>query len=91
MREDTVVSTLGLGEWEVLDDDGLSGQPHCARRADSLIKAEQLALHLGISEDAVYRAVHQKRMPHYRFGRFYRFDLDEVLAWMRSGCVANEW
>ncbi len=49
-----------------------------------LVNADQLAEVLGVSIDAVYRAVHQRGMPHLRFGRYYRFEVDEVLTWLRE-------
>lgn len=52
-----------------------------ARRA----RYRDAARHLGIPLATLYALVHQKRVPHYRYGpRFVVFDLDELDRWMRE-------
>lgn len=48
-----------------------------------LLTIEELKAVLNISRGTIYRLCEQK-MPHYRVGTGYRFDLDEVKKWMSS-------
>lgn len=50
-----------------------------------LVTAEVIATELQFSTKWVYHAVKAMGMPHYRVGRYVRFDLDEVLEWVRDG------
>ena len=46
---------------------------------ERLLTVDQLAQALGISARQVYRLVETRELPFYRFGRQFRFVLDEVL------------
>ncbi len=50
-----------------------------------LVDAKEVASVLDVSCHWVYRAVKEYGMPSYRLGRYVRFDLDEVLEWVRAG------
>ena len=49
-----------------------------------LLTAEELADLLGIPLQSIWRAARLGRVPSYRLGQLYRFDLAEVLAAMRE-------
>lgn len=49
-----------------------------------LITSEELADLLGIPLQSIWRAARLGRVPSYRLGQLYRFDLAEVLAAMRE-------
>lgn len=42
----------------------------------------QLAAMLCMTDDFVRRLVQERRIPYYKIGKFVRFDLDDVLAWL---------
>ena len=42
----------------------------------------QLASMLCVTDDFVRRLVQERRIPYYKIGKFVRFDLDDVLAWL---------
>jgi excisionase family DNA binding protein len=44
----------------------------------TLIKAEELAQRLGVSDSLVYRLARQQRIPAYKIGGNWRFDELEV-------------
>ena len=44
-----------------------------------------VAAHLGVAKDSVYRWVDSKDFPGYRVGRLLRFRLSEVDEWVRTG------
>jgi len=44
-----------------------------------------VADHLGVSKDTVYRWIEGRGLPAHRVGRFWKFKLSEVDAWVRDG------
>lgn len=53
------------------------------------VTAEQVALHLGVAKDTVYRWRERRGMPAHRIGRLWKFKLSEVDGWVCTG-VADE-
>jgi excisionase family DNA binding protein len=49
------------------------------------VEVDEVATHLGVARDSVYRWVERKGLPAYRVGRLLRFRLSEVDAWVRRG------
>lgn len=50
------------------------------------VDVDEVAAHLGVSRDSVYRWIETKSFPAHRAGRLRRFKLSEVDAWVvRSG------
>ena len=49
------------------------------------ISVAEVARHLGVARDTVYRWIDSKRMPAHRVGRFWKFQLSEVDEWVKSG------
>ena len=49
------------------------------------ISVAEVAIHLGVARDTVYRWIDSKGMPAHRVGRFWKFQLSEVDAWVKSG------
>lgn len=57
----------------------------------SKMRYDQAAQHLGIPLSTLYALVHQRRVPHYRYGpRFVVFDTAELDEWMNGRKVAAE-
>lgn len=50
-----------------------------------LVSADAVASALDVSRHWVYRAVKQLGMPCHKVGRYIRFDLEDVLTWIREG------
>jgi excisionase family DNA binding protein len=44
----------------------------------------EVANHLGVAIDTIYRWIERKKMPAHRVGRLWKFKLSEVDAWVRS-------
>ena len=53
------------------------------------LSVEEIAEHLGVSKDSIYAWINKKRMPAHRIGRFWKFKVDEVDEWVRSGGAAD--
>ena len=49
------------------------------------ISVAEVAQHLGVARDTVYRWIDSRGMPAHRVGRFWKFQLAEVDAWVKSG------
>ena len=49
------------------------------------ISVAEIARHLGVARDTVYRWIDSRGMPAHRVGRFWKFQLSEVDAWVKSG------
>ena len=47
--------------------------------------AEQVATHLGIQKQSIYRWIDDKGFPAHHIGRLLRFKLSEVDEWVRQG------
>ncbi len=46
---------------------------------------QEVAEHLKVSEDTIHRWMAKMDMPAHRVGRYWRFKLSQVDAWVESG------
>jgi excisionase family DNA binding protein len=53
------------------------------------VSVEDVARHLGVSKDTIYRWVEARKIPAHRVGRFWKFKIDEVDTWVREGGAAD--
>jgi len=49
----------------------------------------EVAAHLGVAADTVYRWIEAKGLPAHRVGRLWKCNLPEVDEWVRSGGPAE--
>jgi excisionase family DNA binding protein len=49
------------------------------------VGVDDVAAHLGVGRDSVYRWVEKRGLPARRVGRLLRFKLSEVDAWVEAG------
>ena len=49
------------------------------------VGVEDVASHLGVNKDSIYRWIERMGLPAHRVGRLFRFKLSEVDAWVRAG------
>ncbi|SRR5574344_1759221 len=54
------------------------------------VTAEDVAQHLGVAKDTVYRWRERKGLPAHRVGRLWKFQLSEVDEWVRAGGADEE-
>jgi excisionase family DNA binding protein len=54
------------------------------------VTAENVAQHLGVAKDTVYRWRECKGLPEHRIGRLWKFQLSEVDEWVRVGGATEE-
>ena len=49
------------------------------------LSVEEIAAHLGVNPDTVYKWIERKKMPAHKVGRLWKFQATEVDAWIRDG------
>ncbi len=49
------------------------------------VSLDDIARHLGISRDTVYRWIDDRAMPAHKVGRLWKFKVSEVDTWVREG------
>lgn len=54
------------------------------------LSVEEIAQHLGISKETVYRWLEKKKIPAHRVGKQWRFKPSEVDKWVRQGDATQE-
>ncbi len=50
---------------------------------------DEIAAHLQVRRETIYSWISDNHMPAHRVGRRWRFDQNEVDAWVRSGKAAD--
>ena len=51
------------------------------------VDVDEVATHLGVNKDSIYRWIDSMGLPVHRLGRLFRFKLSEVDEWVRSGGI----
>ncbi|MBK1890078.1 helix-turn-helix domain-containing protein [Undibacterium sp. 14-3-2] len=54
------------------------------------VSVEQIAEHLGVTRDSIYRWIDRKGLPAHRVGRLWKFQVSEVDDWVRVGGADEE-
>jgi excisionase family DNA binding protein len=54
------------------------------------VDVEDVAAHLNVTKDSIYRWVDRKGFPAHKVGRLFRFKLSEVDEWVRQGGGTEE-
>lgn len=49
------------------------------------VSVEEVARHLSVAKDSIYRWIEQKGLPAHKLGRLWKFKLSEVDQWVRAG------
>lgn len=58
--------------------------------AEQWVSVEQVAQHLKVKPDTVYKWLDRKDMPAHKVGRLWRFKITEIDEWVRVGGAAEE-
>ena len=54
------------------------------------VSLEDIALHLGVSQDTIHRWIRNRNMPAHQIGRLWKFKVSEVDAWVRAGRATSQ-
>jgi len=57
---------------------------------DRWLSVDEIAVHLGIKRDTVYRWINKHAMPAHRMSRFWKFKKDEVDEWVKAGGAVDK-
>ncbi|MFH1708239.1 MAG: helix-turn-helix domain-containing protein [Planctomycetota bacterium] len=49
------------------------------------VDVQEVAAHLAVNKDSIYRWIEKRSFPAHRAGRLFRFKLSEVDAWVKQG------
>jgi len=58
--------------------------------AERWVSVDDVAAHLGVTKDSIYRWIDRRGLPARKIGRLWKFKLSEVDAWVEAGGAANE-
>jgi len=53
------------------------------------LSVDEIAAHLGVNPDTVYKWIEKKQMPAHRVGRLWTFKASEGDTWIREGRAAQ--
>lgn len=53
--------------------------------AEPWVSVDEVAKHLGVVKDSVYRWIEGRGLPAHKVGRLWKFKLSEVDAWVKAG------
>jgi excisionase family DNA binding protein len=57
---------------------------------DRWLSVEDIAEHLGVSKESIYRWLERGKIPAHRVGKQWRFQAEEVNDWVRRGEASEE-
>lgn len=49
------------------------------------LSVEEIANHLGVSKETIYRWLEKKKIPSHRVGKLWKFQASEVDSWVKCG------
>ena len=52
------------------------------------LSVDEIAAHLGVNPDTIYKWITRKRMPAHKLGRLWKFLASEVDQWVKGGHAA---
>lgn len=51
---------------------------------------EEIAYHLGVKKDTIYKWVRTTDIPSHKVGRLVKFQIEEIDNWVKQGKAANK-
>jgi len=57
---------------------------------DRWLSVDEIATHLGVKRDTIYKWIERKGMPAHKVGRLWKFRKDDVDGWVRSAGTYGE-
>ena len=58
-------------------------------KTEPWVSVDELAQHLGVTKDSVYRWIERKGLPARKVGKLWKFKLSEVDEWVRKGAAGQ--
>jgi len=57
---------------------------------DPWVSVDDVARHLGVAKDTVYRWIERRKLPAHKVCRLWKFKLEEVDEWVRAGGAQSD-
>jgi len=54
------------------------------------VSVDEVAIHLGVARDSVYRWIETKGLPAHRVGRLWKFKLSKIDDWVHAGRAGQD-
>ena len=54
------------------------------------VSLDEIALHLGVSKDTIYRWIDGREMPAHKVGRLWKFKVSHVDKWVQAGNARDQ-
>ena len=54
------------------------------------LSVEEIAEHIGVNPDTVYKWITRRRMPAHKVGRLWKFLASEIDQWVKGGLAATD-
>ena len=52
---------------------------------DRWLSVEEIAVHLGVARDSIYRWIEHRGLPAHKVGKLWKFKKDQVDQWVLTG------
>jgi excisionase family DNA binding protein len=64
--------------------------PNRSTREDRWLSVEEIAEHVGVTKDSIYRWIERRGLPAHKVGKLWKFKKDEVDEWVRTGHARDD-
>ncbi len=54
------------------------------------LSVDEIAAHLGVNPDTIYKWITRKRMPAHKVGKLWKFLASEIDGWVKGGLAGDE-
>ena len=54
------------------------------------LSVDEIAAHLGVNPDTIYKWIERKKMPAHKVGRLWKFLASQVDQWVKGGKAAQQ-
>lgn len=54
------------------------------------LSVEEIAAHLGVNRDTIYKWIERKQLPAHKLGKLWKFKVSEIDEWVRAGKAAED-
>ena len=58
--------------------------------AERWLSVAEIAAHLGVNRDTIYKWIERKKMPAHKVGRLWKFLTSEVDSWVKQGTAGQK-
>ncbi|MEQ1721605.1 MAG: helix-turn-helix domain-containing protein [Pseudobdellovibrio sp.] len=63
---------------------------HLSTDAERWLSVEEIAHHMGVSKESIYRWAEKRKMPAHKVGRQWKFKTAEIDSWILAGNASEE-